>query len=289
MYKRRIKSYLYIMPAFVFIIVFSIFPLFYSLSLSFYSYRIPGSLQFVGLKNYFSSLGDRDFWLSLRRTFIFIGGVVSIELAIGFILALLMNKQFKGNKIIVALLVSPMMIAPIAIGLIWRMLYNPEYGVINYLLTTLGIISEPLLWLADPVLAFISIMTVDIWQWSPMVFLILLSALRSLPNEPFEAAKIDGASKWQIFVYLTIPLMREAILITVLIRVIDGFKFFDPIFALTRGGPGSSTELLTWSIYLKGLKFLNIGEGCAMSYLLLIIITITSVGVIKLLTLHKTR
>ncbi len=232
-------------------------------------------------------IDDPNFYNSLRVTVIFVGAAVGIEFVLGFILALLINREFSGGRVISAFLVTPMMMTPVVAGLMWRMFYHPEFGVLNYVLHVFRVGDKPLEWIADPNLALWSILIVDIWQWTPFVFLIMLSGLRALPKEPFESAVVDGASSWQMFRYITVPLLQPAIVVAVLIRCIDAFRIFDKVFVLTMGGPGSTTEVLSLYTYLTGFRYLSTGYAAALSYILLIIIVVISTFFIRVVVRSK--
>lgn len=258
--------------------------------MSFFSWDLIGRTprQFVGLGNYMTILiDDPNFYNSLRVTVIFVGAAVGIEFVLGFILALLINREFSGGRVISAFLVTPMMMTPVVAGLMWRMFYHPEFGVLNYVLHVFRVGDKPLEWIADPNLALWSILIVDIWQWTPFVFLIMLSGLRALPKEPFESAVVDGASSWQMFRYITVPLLQPAIVVAVLIRCIDAFRIFDKVFVLTMGGPGSTTEVLSLYTYLTGFRYLSTGYAAALSYILLIIIVVISTFFIRVVVRSK--
>ena len=170
---------------------------------------------------------------------------------------------------------------PVVVGIIWRLMYNPDLGMLNYFLSWFGF--SPVNWTGMPGTALPSVMMADIWEWTPFVALILLAGLQSLPREPYEAALVDGASSWQTFCYITFPLLSPAMLVVLLIRVMDSFKTFDLIFVLTQGGPGMSTEILNYYTYRYGFKFFHLGYASALSWVLLVVVTIICMILIRIL------
>jgi multiple sugar transport system permease protein len=168
--------------------------------------------------------------------------------------------------------VLPMIMMPIVVGVLWKFLLHPSYGIINFFLTRMGM--EAQAWIANPKLALLTVIGVDVWEWTPFVILILYSGLVSLPVEPFEAARIDGASSWQRFRYLTLPLMKPIMLIVIIMRMIDLIELFDIVFVLTRGGPGNSTMVLTLYNFRMGLNYFNMGKAAALSWIILIMVFI---------------
>lgn len=218
---------------------------------------------------------DTEFWHSLGISVLFLVSVVGIEFLLGFILALLLNREFKGKRILVSLAVIPMMIAPVAVGLIWRVALNYELGIVTYLIKSVGIpLKEALL--GTTATALPTLMAIDIWQWTPFIFLIMLAGLHSLPKEPYEAAQVDGASKWQIFRLVTLPLLKPLIVIALLLRVIDAFKTFDQVYILTGGGPGNATDLICMFAYRNNFRIWNLGYGASVVIVIFILILIVT-------------
>jgi multiple sugar transport system permease protein len=199
---------------------------------------------------------------------------VGTSFILGLSVALLLNKNIKGKFIYRSLLIIPMVLPPIVIGFTFRFMYNYDFGVLNYFLDIIGL--SRVTFLASTKTALPSIVIADIWQWTPFMILVFLSALEVIPEELYEAAKIDGASKQKIFVYITLPLMKPVVVIALLIRIMDSFRAFDKIFIMTRGGPGESSQTLSLYIWKKGLSFFQISEAIAMSIILLIIILLLS-------------
>ncbi len=274
--ERRLRIYL-IVPAIIGIWMVVGFPLLYAFYVSFHDYVLSkGGLGAVNLANYLNIFEDTQLLVASKNTFILTFSVVSLEFLIAFGLALLLNnKRLHGGNIYLLILLIPMLMPPITVGLIWRMLLHPELGIINY---SLGLIHMPQpAWLGDPRLAMITIIIVDIWHETSFLLLILLAGLTALPDELYEAAVIDGATSSQKFRFLTIPLMMPTILVAVLIRVIAALKTYDLIYILTRGGPGVSTETISYYIYRVAFVFLDMGKSSALSFLLLVLIIILTI------------
>src|SRR5437773_8019231 len=176
-----------------------------------------------------------------------------------------------------------MILPPVVAGVTWRLIYNPNFGVLNGILRLFGLDTRRWTWLADPSLALPAVILVDVWEWTPFVFLILLAGLQAIPQEPYEAARIDGANAWQTFLHITLPLLIPAILVALLLRTMDLLRIFDQIFILTQGGPGFSTETVSLYIYRTAFRFFDFGYAAAMSFVLLLLTNIVSVGYIRLL------
>jgi multiple sugar transport system permease protein len=176
-----------------------------------------------------------------------------------------------------------MMLPPVVAAVVWRLMLNPNFGAINGTLKQIGVDTEALTWTASPTLAMLSVIAVDVWQWTPFVFLVLLAGLQAIPQEPYEAALIDGSSRWQTFRHVTLPLLKPAILIVLLLRTMDLLRVFDQIFILTEGGPGFATETISLYIYRTAFRFFDFGYAAAMSFVLLALTNIISVFYIKLL------
>jgi len=269
---RQMEPAFYIAPAFLTLVVILIYPLGYSFWLSFHEWTLRGfrkGIPFVGWQNYRDLLSNPDFLNSLQVTFTFVVFAIFIEFILGMALALLLNHDLRGKGVIRSLILLPMMCTNVVIGLTWRLLYNYEFGLINYFLTQLGL--QPVEWLSKPSVAMPAVIIVDVWNTTSFVALLLLAGLQSLPEEPFEAAKIDGASSWQTFRYLTLPLLRQPILVVLLWRLIDTFRIFDVIYLLTAGGPARATETVSIYVYRYGFQSFNLGYASAASYLMILI------------------
>jgi len=274
--KRAPLKYLMIAPALIVILVVVIYPLIYSLYLSFNSLLLttPGKqqMEWIGLGNYIDLLRDDLVYISLKNTAVFTIAAVAIEFLVGLLLALIVNRGIKFDRTVTSVLLIPMMVASVAAGLMWRYLLHEQLGAVNAVIQWIGF--SPLNFRSDPLLAMPTIVACDVWQWTPFMFLLMLAGLQSLPRAPFEAATIDGASSLQTFRHITLQLMRPVILIALTLRTIDAIKTFDMIYTLTRGGPGTLTEVISYYIYRLGFWFYNLGKASAYSYVLLIIISV---------------
>ena len=205
------------------------------------------------------------------NTIIYTSSSLFITFVFGFTLALLMTKISFGNRLFQILLILPMAMAPLVVGLTWRWMYNPLFGLINWFFKLVNV--EPQAWLASQETAMMALIWVDVWQWTSLVFLIIYAGLSGLPKEPFEAANLDGANSFTIFIRITIPLLKPVILVVLLLRTVDSFRTFDSAYVLTDGGPGDATELLSLYIYRHGFFFNNQGEASAGALIMLLFIS----------------
>ena len=271
-----------VFPTVLFILAVSVYPLIYSLYMTFHDWSLTSAQPpaFVGLGNFISLFQDNRFWYSLRTTVLFTVWVVVAEMVIGMVLALSFTRNTRFQQICRSILLIPMMITPVVLSLMWKYMYNPEYGIINYFLHFLRI--EGPIWLGEPAPALPAVILVDIWQWTPFVFLLLFSGIASLPPDVFEAAQVDGASGFQTFRHITLPLVIPFLLVALLIRFMDSFRIFDTIYVLTKGGPANATETLSIYTYKVGFNYFNMGYAATLSYIILIIITLASQQFVKL-------
>jgi multiple sugar transport system permease protein len=237
--------------------------------------------KFVGLANYVSVLQDRYVLTAIGNTFFFVIVSVAIELVVGMAIALLIYRPLRGRTILRTLLLTPVMIAPVVAALQWRWLYTDQYGVINYILSWVGIHGP--LWLADPKMAMWSIIIVDIWITFPFMMLVLEAGLTSVPEELIESAEVDGANYWQRFVTIILPIISPTILVVILIRVMDAFRIFDTIYILTRGGPGVVTETVSTYAYRIAFTDLNFESAGALSVMATLIVALFSIGMVRLM------
>ena len=276
-----------IVPAVVLLLLLTLFPIIYILYFSFFEYssNVDVPHQFVGLENFKRLLTDEAFHNALKNTIFFTVVAVSIEFALGLGFALLVMNFIEKVSIIKTILLIPMMIAPIAVAITWKFLYAPFVSPFNHLRMKLG--QAPILFTSDVKLAMPSIIFVDIWQWTPFIFLMMLAGLASLPKEPYEAAQIDGASSWQQFRDLTWKFLQPVIIITLLLRIMDAFRLFDQVFILTRGGPASVTDTLSFHIYKVAFRFWDIGWAAAMSLFMLAVTLTISIWFVGKLNVEK--
>jgi multiple sugar transport system permease protein len=282
---RRAK-YLFILPALALIIGISIFPLLYSLLVSLTDWTAQNpEPSFIGLENYGGVIGDDPRWIAaMGRSLGMTVVAVIVELVLGFLLAQLLIDPLPGKRFIIPLMVLPAVTNPIVVGFIWKVLYNPSFGTINQAISWVVGPEFEMSWLANSDLALVAITIAEIWQWTPFMFLAMMAGLVGLHPELYEAAAIDGASRWQILLNITLPLMRPIIIVAVLIRGLDIMKVFDLVFVMTNGGPGTVTETISYYIYLLGFKFFRLGYGAAASYLLLVVLSIVVVFLLNRLS-----
>lgn len=275
--RERWLSLAFLAPAVIFLLLTNVYPLLKSLQLSFYSWNmtIPNSKPvWVGIDNYADLLSNADFINSIKITLIYVAVAVVLELLLGMGLALLATSGVRAMGPIRTVLLFPLMMTPVVVGILWRTLYHSTYGVINHLIGLVGI--PPQTWLGSVRLALPAVITVEIWQQLPVVAFVLAAGIQSLPMDLYKAARVDGASSWQMFRMITLPLLKPVIVVVLLLRIMDAFKVFDIVFTLTYGGPGQSTEVLSMLIYKTGLKFFQIGQAGAMSWVFLLFIFIIS-------------
>lgn len=276
-----------IAPPLLFFLFFAVFPLLFVGYVSLSNWSITGEHSYTGLGNYGHILTSASFLTSLRNTVLFVAATVFPEYVLGFGIALLVHRVTRGQSILRVVLLAPMMMTPVVVGFVWKMLYDPSYGPIDFVLKHVGVGSIP--WLSSPKAAFAGIVLADVWEWTPFIFLILLAGLRSLPAEPFEAAAVDGASPWRIFWDLTMPLLLPASIAAILLRTIEAFKLFDIVYLITGGGPGVSTSTVSLSAYFTGLRAGDLGSAAAQTFLLLLIVIVVTLVLLKLLALGGTR
>ncbi len=267
-------GYFFVAPAVIILSLVILAPIVIAIITSFYDYTlINRSLDnFIGLNNYFESITNKKFLHSTFVTITFIFFVVLFEFLIGFLIAILLNQVERFRNIYYFILLIPLLINPVVVGLIWRMFLHPQLGILNYLIGFIGI--EPVNWLGDPQNAFITIIFVDIWHQVSFMIILLLAGLASIPEEPYEAARVDGANAFQQFRDITLPYMRPVIIITLLIRLIFALKTYDLIYIMTKGGPGDATDLISYYIYRSAFIGLDLGQAASMSVILLFIVCI---------------
>jgi multiple sugar transport system permease protein len=255
------------------------YPLVSGVRASFRTYRYGRDLGSAGTENYHVVFGDHVFWTALGTTARYVFFAVAIETLLGLGLALLVNEQMRGSRFLRVSLILPMTIAPVVVGVIWRLMYASDIGVVNPLFNLLGF-SDPNV-LAHPSSAFIGVVAVDVWEWTPLLFLIILAGLQSIPQEPLEAARVDGASPMRVFFDHTLPLLTPVLMVAVVLRLIDAIGTFDQIFVLTKGGPGTSTQLISTYAYNTAFQFTQYGRGMAMVVALLVMTLLLTVAAIR--------
>lgn len=268
---RRGKYFRYVIlaPAMAIIFFFALFPLFYTLRLSFMNQVLtnPNPPSFIGPANYRRALNDPMFWSSLGRTAFFTIIAVSLEMVLGTLIAFLLTQPLAGRGLVRTLMLLPVATAPVAMGLVWRYMYHADFGIFNFLVEQVGLARRN--WLGEPSIAMFAIVLFDVWQWTPFVAFVISAALHALPKEPFEAAQVDGAPKWLVFKSLIVPMIAPVWVFVFLLRVIDAVRFYDPIYALTRGGPGTATETLSWYLYRNAFAYWDMSYSAVIALLFL--------------------
>jgi multiple sugar transport system permease protein len=262
----------FLLPGLIVLGITTIYTTIYLLNVSFTSWDLarPGSDVYIGLENYSRLVSDARYWHSMKIAVYFCGITVLGQVAIGLGTALLLNISLRGINVVRSLFIIPMILPPVVVALMWKMLYMPEVGLIDYYMGTLGLPFKPLLTQQSTALWGISI--ADIWEWTPFATLTLLAALQSVSQELYSAAKVDGATAWQCFRYITLPLVKPAIFLIVIFRLIESMKTFPKIFVMTDGGPGIATETVNYYAFLQGFHFLSVGYSSAIVITMVIVI-----------------
>jgi multiple sugar transport system permease protein len=271
----RHSPFLMAVPTLVALIFFALIPLVYVIGLSLTDSTLARPFQdFVWLENYKRAIQDQIFGSAILNTLIFAFTVTIVETTLGFILALGLHKERRAGPVLRTLALLPLFTPPVAVAMIWRLIYDPNSGLINHYLVNWGLAERVIPFLGSPSLALPSIMLADVWQWTPFCFLLALAGLNSLPREPYEAADVDGASTWQVFWRLTLPAMVPSLIIIFLFRFLIALKVFDLVFILTYGGPGSATQVVSFYIYKIGFTMFKSGYAATLSFLVLILVSV---------------
>ena len=287
----RAIAWIFVAPTIAILLAINIFPLIWTIYLSFTNYAVnrPNrDVKFIGFRNYERILGDSDTWMTMQATAHFLIWTIVLQVLIGFTLAYLINKKFKGNDLWTTIIVLPMMLSPAVVGNFWTFLYQPQIGLFNYIVGFLsGIDPSSFSMISTVTLAPWSIVIVDTWMWTPFVMLICLAGLRSIPNSIYEAAECDRASKWRQFWTITIPMVLPFLMLAVLFRGIENFKMFDLVVQLTGGGPGNTTTLT--SIDLKREAFEKWRTGFSSAYAVILFVTVFGLASIYVKALNKVK
>ena len=254
------------------------------------SLRADGDGPFVGAQNYARALSNPLLYVALRATGIYALIVLPTEIVLGTALALLVHRSVQSptlRALIFVFAIMPIVIPPVGVGVIARLIYAPDYGALNHLLQLAGLIQREIPWLSQPTSAMLSVASVDIWQWTPFVYLVMFAGLQTVPRESVEAAQVDGATWWQQFFRIELFYLRPLLLLVLFLRLADVLRVFDHIFVLTGGGPGTSTQLLSLYLYRVGFKFFNSGEAAALAILVLVGMILLFAGVARLLPVER--
>lgn len=269
---KRFYPYFLLAPTLIILLGVTLYPFIYSVRLSFFSVPFGRIRYFAGLENYAELLHDPFFWNGIKNTGIIGGSALALEFLIGFTLALLLSRKIKLRGLFRAIFIIPMMLIPVVTALIWRLMFFPGGSVVSDVLRHLRLVTGDPNWIGQPALARLMLIVMDVWAWTPFIFMILLAGLQGLPPEPLEAAEVDGANALQRFVHVTLPLLKPIIVIALLLRGMDAIKFFDAVYAVTGGGPGSSTETISFYLYRIGFKSFKMGYASAMSVIVFVIV-----------------
>lgn len=262
-FDRNLK-WIYVLPAVAFVLVMMLFPILYTVRISFYEWSMSAITppKWVGLDNYAALLKESRFWHAAGSTLYFTAVALAVEVVLGVAIALLLSREFRGKNLVKTVFLLPMVATPVAMGLVWLLIYEPTIGAANLMLKAIGL--KPMLWLGSPAQAIPSLIIVDVWQWTPMISLIVMAGLATIPREPYEAADVDGAGRWKKFASITLPLLRPTILVAAMLRLIDVLKTFDIIYATTQGGPDLATETLNIYGYVLGFQYFKLGMASSL-------------------------
>ena len=268
--RRHRSYYLFVAPALLVVGAVIIFPWLFTVWMSAFDWKIGTAAHFVGFDNYTGLATNQRFLESIVHTFYFTALAVVVPLCLGLVAALIFHREFPFRGLLRSVFTMPMMATPVAVALVWTMMFHPQQGVLNYLLSVVGL--PPSLWVYSPTWVIPSLVLVEIWHWTPLVMLIVLGGLAALPTEPYESARLDGASEWQLFRYITLPLIAPFLVVAAVIRTIDALKAFDTIYVISQGGPGTASETINLYLYLQAFAFYNIGNASAVVVVFFVII-----------------
>ncbi|EHB6497720.1 sugar ABC transporter permease [Enterococcus faecalis] len=266
---------LFLLPSLMGFLVFIIYPVFYSLGVSFTDWDLINPMKFVGIKNYQSLVNDSTFWNSLKNTFLFIIGYLPSVMIIGLLVALLLNSKLCLKPVFRGVYFLPVVTSWVAVSLVWKWLFNPKYGLINYFLTMIGLHGPN--WLNDPKTAMLAIIITSVWKDIGFIMVLYLGGLQNISVSLYEAADIDGADKWHQFWKITLPMLKQTTFFVSMISLINSFQVFDQVNIMTAGGPGDATTVLVQNIYNSVFKYSEMGYAAAMSWILFLIILVVSV------------
>jgi multiple sugar transport system permease protein len=280
MHGSRLAARSLLLPAVVILLALSIFPLLFSLALSFGDWSLGrgAAYEWRGLDNYVALFADSRFRLAATNTVIYVAVSVTLQYVLGLGLAWLLWLRPPGGRLFQVLFILPMMLAPVAVGYMWRLMFQSRIGAVNYFLGLLG--NDPVLLLSSRRTAMAVITLTEIWQWTPFIFLFLYAALLNVPRNPVEAALVDGASGWQVFRHIVFPMLVPVSIAVIMLRTVEALKILDTVFVITQGGPGNSTESITLYAYNAGLQYFNLGFASSIAFTLLVaVVAIAIVGI----------
>ncbi|WP_169054367.1 sugar ABC transporter permease [Nitratireductor sp. XY-223] len=272
-------------PAIIWLVFMAVIPIGWSFWTSLHSMNLrrPHRTQFIGLDNYFELLHAPEFLNAIQVTAVFAAGTIAFSLLIGLLLALLLNEEFPGRSLVRALTLVPWAMPPVVVGLVWSWIYDGRFGLLNAIFKSFGIIRESRAWALDPDFAMASLITAQVWHQVPFVTIVFLAALQTIPDEFYEAAKVDGASRLSRFFHITLPWLSQAMLIVLITQTMEALRVFDLVFVLTGGGPGDATTVLGWLTYTRSFSFLDFGRGNSYAFVMAFMTLLLSVFYIRLL------
>jgi multiple sugar transport system permease protein len=268
----------FVIPAMVVVLGVIVFPWVFTIWMSLNEWKVGSPTTYVGLSNYLRLPADPRFVDAVWHTLVYTALSVVLPLLLGTFSAVVFHAKFPMRGFLRGIFILPMMATPVAIALVWTMMFHPQLGVLNYLLSVVGL--PPQLWVFHPGTVIPSLVLVETWQWTPLVMLIVLGGLAAIPSEPYESAKIDGASVWQVFRYITLPLITPFLFIAAMVRMIDAVKSFDIIFAITQGGPGSASETINLYLYSVAFVYYDVGYASAIAVIFFVLIVALAAGLL---------
>ncbi|HHV62092.1 MAG TPA: sugar ABC transporter permease [Firmicutes bacterium] len=279
----KLFPYYLLAPSLIIIFGLTIYPIFYSFGVSLLNYNllIPGK-SFAGLGNYMRLFMDSEFWASLGRTLYFAMVSIAVQITLGMIVALVLDQRFVGRGWTRAIVLLPWGVPTIVNGILWKWIYQPNYGALNGLLYQLGFIKQYMQWLSDPWLAMHMIIIADTWKVLGFYVVLFLASLQSIPSDIYESARVDGASPIRQFIHITLPMLRPTFLLILVMRTLETFRVFDIIYALTQGGPANGTKVIGYMAYEETFRFLDFGRGAAVSIVITLLVAAFSLLYIRM-------
>ena len=276
-------KFVFLAPSIIFILTMIIAPLVYNFSLSFtdWTMAVNKAPKFIGLANYLEVFKEPRFINSVGRTLIFSVIAIALEALLGIALAVLINRKFHGRRIVQALMLLPVVATPVALGMAWKLILEPSIGFANVVVTALGFEARKFL-ATTSFESMLVLILIDVWEWTPLIMLMVYAGLNTIPQDPYESALIDGANRWQTFTQITLPLASSSILVAILMRLIDVVKTFDIIYATTQGGPNFATENINIYAYLNMFAYYEFGKAAAISVLFFIVVMAIGGGFLKI-------
>lgn len=264
---------IFVLPCIVFVLAMIVVPLLYNLYLSFHEWSMSSvqAPKFIGLQNYLTLFSEKRFWMATWRTVVFVLTALTAQTLLGLFLAVLLNRRFHGKRLAQTLFLLPVVATPVAVGMVWKLMYEPTIGFANVFIRSLGL--APMKFLATTSIeSLLSLVVVDIWEWTPMIMLMVYAGIVAIPESPYESARIDGANAWQLFTKITLPLLSPTLLVAVMLRLIDVIKTFDIIYATTQGGPNFATENINILGYTTTFSYFEFGKAAAITVLFFIVV-----------------